>query len=140
MYAFQSLVLTFLQNISNVKSNPELHLPRPNEFLPEDFAVRRHTTQQTIHPHVFKDSDLIRLWYKKDDTFWVPKAYCWIQIKSPLVYASALNSILSKLYCELVSDALAEVSYYAECAGLSFELETTVEGIQVCFSACFPDY
>ena len=48
---------------------PDLHLPRQNEFVPENLSVRRHTDKQSIIPCIFKDSDLIRLWYKKDGNF-----------------------------------------------------------------------
>jgi insulysin len=111
--------------------DPALHLPKANEFLPERLEVIKHTSTTSIHPLIFKDSPLLRLWYKKDDSFWVPKGNVWVQIKSPLAYVSPYNSVLAKLLCDLVIDDLTETSYYAQCAGLNFGLEGSVDGLTV---------
>lgn len=42
---------------------------------------------------------------------------------------SALHTVQSRLYIELVKDALVEYSYDAELAGLSYQLETQADGI-----------
>jgi hypothetical protein len=48
------------------------------------------------------------------DTFFVPKAYCWIHIKSPVSYESPLASVYSKIYCSMVDHMLNETSYYGK--------------------------
>ena len=111
------------ESITTVSTASDLHLPRKNVFLPENLSVRRHTDETVISPFIFKESELLRLWYKKDgniyfynhqDTFFVPKAYCWINIKSPFSYESPLNSLLAKIYCAVIDHLLNETSYYGK--------------------------
>jgi insulysin len=60
----------------------ELHLPHKNEFIPTNFDVQKKEVEapQRI-PALIKNTDLIRIWYKKDDTFWVPKANVFITLR-----------------------------------------------------------
>lgn len=50
---------------------------------------------------------------------------------SPVVDNTALHSVQSRLFTELVKDALTEYSYDAELAGLSYTLETQGDGIML---------
>lgn len=135
-YAILEFPEKLKQSIASPKANQDLHLPSANDYIPENFDVCKHTTDIVLKPRIIKESDLLRFWYKKDDTFWVPKANCWLQLSSPLAYASPLNSVLTKLYCTLLVDELNEAAYYAQCAGLSFSLESSVEGILVRIFVC----
>lgn len=58
-----------------------LHLPHKNEFIPANFDVQKEGTKVLKVPSLIKNTDLIRLWYKKDDTFWVPKANVFMTIR-----------------------------------------------------------
>jgi insulysin len=62
--------------------NDELHLPHKNEFIPTNFDVQKKKVDvpQRV-PALIKNTDLTRLWYKKDDTFWVPKANVFITLR-----------------------------------------------------------
>ena len=35
----------------------------------------------TTRPKLILNTPLVKLWYKKDDTFWVPKAHVWFMLK-----------------------------------------------------------
>lgn len=53
---------------------PELHLPPPNPFIPKRLDVEKFDVQEkTLRPDLLKDTPLSRLWYKRDDTWWLPK-------------------------------------------------------------------
>jgi insulysin len=53
----------------------ELHLPHKNEFIPTNFEVQRKEVKEPLKvPVLIKNTETSRVWYKKDDTFWVPKA------------------------------------------------------------------
>ncbi|KAI9226187.1 MAG: Metalloenzyme, LuxS/M16 peptidase-like protein, partial [Piptocephalis tieghemiana] len=122
----------------------ELHLPRPNEFIPTRFETAKPVAKDPgspappmpkplRHPQLVENSGPdgtgIRLWHKRDDQFWVPKVYVWAWIRTPLAYASPRTSVLTRLYAELVRDALNEYSYDAEVAGLSWSIHTDVDGL-----------
>ena len=118
--------------MSTISCNSDLCLPLANIYLPENLNVRKHTQEPLeTHPHIIQDTSLIRFWYKKDDLFWVPKAYCWVLLRTPLAYTTPRNAVLTKLFCDLIEDDLSEESYYAECARLYFSLETCTDGLLV---------
>lgn len=74
---------------------------------------------------------MLRLWHKKDDTFWVPRANVWILLRSPLVYATPSNCVKARLYADLLKDSLNEYAYDAEVAGLCYNIENQLEGMLV---------
>lgn len=66
----------------NAPKLEELHLPHRNEFIPTNLeVVRKDVKEPTKSPVLIKNTELMRVWYKKDDTFWVPKANFDIEIK-----------------------------------------------------------
>lgn len=65
---------------SDLKS--ELHLPHKNEFIPTNFdVVKKKVETPAKVPVLIKNTDLSRVWFKKDDTFWVPKANVFITLR-----------------------------------------------------------
>jgi insulysin len=111
---------------------PDLHLPHKNEFIPTRLTVeKKEVAEPAKAPKLIRHDDSVRLWFKKDDTFWVPKATVNITIRNPLVYATPANYVKAKLYCELVKDALVEYSYDAEISGLDYGLGATLFGLDV---------
>ncbi|KAI8904966.1 Metalloenzyme, LuxS/M16 peptidase-like protein [Powellomyces hirtus] len=113
--------------VNTKEHDPELYLPSPNEFIPENFDVRK--VDGDARAAIIRDDNIVRMWYKKDDTFLVPKANVWFQLKSPMSYVSPLACTLARIYTDLLKDALNEFSYYAEVAGLSYALENNTDGM-----------
>ncbi|XDG00719.1 hypothetical protein ABKA04_000334 [Annulohypoxylon sp. FPYF3050] len=109
---------------------PALHLPHKNQFIPTKLEVeKKEVKQPATSPRVIRNDEVARTWYKKDDTFWVPKANLIVSIKNPSIFASAENSVKSKLFTDLVRDALEEYSYDAELAGLQYNVSLDSRGL-----------
>lgn len=107
-----------------------LHLPHRNSFIPSKLEVEKKEVEEpALSPRLLRNDAAARTWWKKDDTFWVPKANVMISLKSPIVYASADNAIKAKLFTELVRDALEEYSYDAELAGLQYTVALSSRGL-----------
>ncbi|RPB03877.1 LuxS/MPP-like metallohydrolase [Choiromyces venosus 120613-1] len=101
----------------------ELHLPHRNEFIPTNFEVHHKEVKEPQKaPVLIKNTETARIWYKKDDTFWVPKASLNCILRNPLGYCTPGNAVRVDLYCRLVKDALNEYAYDAEIAGLEYNL------------------
>ena len=110
----------------------KLHLPHKNQFIPTKLEVeKKEVKEPAIAPRMIRDDPLARTWYKKDDTFWVPKANLFVSCKSPIIYASAENSVKARLYTDLVRDALEEYSYDADLAGLRYSVTLDSRGLLV---------
>lgn len=80
---------------------------------------------------ILQDDSLIRLWHKRDDSFFVPKTNVWFMIRTPSAYVSPASCIKGKMLTELLKDDLNELSYYADCAGLSYDFDNNTEGFVV---------
>lgn len=111
---------------------PDIHLPHRNEFVPTRLSVEKKEVAEPLKaPALIRHDDNVRIWFKKDDRFWVPKGSVNVTLRNPLVYATPANHVKSKLYCELVRDALMEYSYDAELAGLDYSLYSNSYGIDI---------
>ena len=113
----------------------ELHMPHRNEFIPTRLSVeKKEVSEPAKTPKVIRHDEHVRLWFKKDDRFWVPKANLEITLRNPLVWSTPNNFIKAKLYSALVRDALVEYAYDAELAGLSYHLSAGVFGLDISVS------
>jgi insulysin len=109
---------------------PELHLPHKNNFIPSKLEVeKKEVSEPALAPRILRNDSEVRTWWKKDDTFWVPKANVIVSLKNPLIYASAQSSVKARLFTELVRDALEEYSYDAELAGLEYTVSLDSRGL-----------
>lgn len=112
------------------KRLPELHLPHKNNFIPNKLEVeKKEVAQPALAPRVLRNDQRARIWWKKDDTFWVPKANVIVSLKNPIIFASAENYVKARLFTELVRDALEEYSYDAELAGLQYTVMLDQRGL-----------
>ncbi|KAK3847359.1 MAG: Metalloenzyme, LuxS/M16 peptidase-like protein, partial [Linnemannia gamsii] len=117
---------------NHLELHPELHMPLPNEYLPKDFETHKVLTSTPLtRPTLIKHTPLTRLWHKKDDIFWVPKVNIKFSFTAPLATANPGNLVKSMLYVALVKDALNEDTYAAHLAGLSFTLDSSIDGIRL---------
>ena len=111
---------------------PALHIPHKNNFIPTKLEVQKKEVKEpALAPRMVRNDPLARTWYKKDDTFWVPKANLIVSGKSPIIYASAENAVKAKLFTDLVRDVLEEYSYDAELAGLQYTISLDTRGLFV---------
>ena len=113
----------------------ELHLPHKNDFVPTKLTVERKQVEEpTKAPKLIRNDDAIRLWWKKDDHFWVPKASLKALLRTPLVSITPENTVKAAMYTMLVSDELNEYSYDAEIAGLEWDLDDSTRGLHISIS------
>ncbi|EQL28384.1 insulysin [Blastomyces dermatitidis ATCC 26199] len=114
---------------------PELHLPHRNEFVPTRFEVeKKEVAEPAKRPTLIRNDDRARVWFKKDDTFYVPKASVQIALRNPLAYATPGNNVLTRIACALIQDDLQEYSYDAELGGLDYNLTASVSGLEMSVS------
>ncbi|KAI0795391.1 LuxS/MPP-like metallohydrolase [Abortiporus biennis] len=120
---------------SEANHNPELYLPRPNPYIPENLTVDRKAVEHPAQaPTCICKSPLSTLWYKKDDQFWVPKAHVKVDIRSRLAYATPRHAVMTRLLIDVLEDDLSEITYDAELAGLANGLSNHRGGFVVSVS------
>lgn len=113
----------------------ELHFPHRNEFIPSRLDVEKKEVEApTKQPKLIRHDDNVRIWWKKDDQFWVPKANVHIYFKTPITYVSARVVLICTLFRELVNDALVEYSYDADISGLVYDFSNHISGLSITVS------
>ncbi|KAM0735141.1 Insulin-degrading enzyme [Formica fusca] len=113
----------------NVNDNADLQLPPKNEFIATKFDIKPHEANVEKFPTIIEDTPFIRLWYKKDDEFLVPRARMIFDFVSPLAYLDPISCNLSNMFVQLFRDSLNEYAYAADLAGLQWELSNSKYGI-----------
>ncbi|KAH8927446.1 LuxS/MPP-like metallohydrolase [Atractiella rhizophila] len=114
----------------------DLSLPAPNEFIPSDLNVKDKipVKEFTRKPICIRQTPTSRLWFKKDDRWWIPKVNCFFLLRSPSVNSAADNFVRTMLFTELVKDSLTEYSYDATLAGLTYSISAGGMGDAILFS------
>ena len=128
----------------------ELFLPGPNLFIPSDVDVdKKVVTEPLKQPSLIKRTNLMECWHKKDDQYWVPKAQVKIVAKTlvallcelypplnliwirPVIARSARTTAMTRIFVELVKDALNEYAYDADLAGLRYDFNGSLTDLSV---------
>jgi secreted Zn-dependent insulinase-like peptidase len=112
----------------NPPTTAGLTLPERNEFVPEDLSLKLADTDTPL-PEQVVGRPGIRVWFKQDTRFNVPRANVRIAIRSRQAGVSPLHQVLTKLYVRQVEDQLAEYTYPALLAGLGYTLDPSVTGL-----------
>ncbi|KYM94749.1 Insulin-degrading enzyme [Cyphomyrmex costatus] len=113
--------------------NDDLKLPPRNKFIATTFDIKPQTNIEKF-PIILEDTSFVRLWYKKDDEFLVPKAIMNFDIFSPFAFLDPLSYNLTYMFIQLFHDSLNEYTYAAELAGLQWKLDTSPYGIKLFIS------
>ncbi|EJC99121.1 uncharacterized protein FOMMEDRAFT_160684 [Fomitiporia mediterranea MF3/22] len=128
-YVKKQLESRFISEARKDNDIPGLTLPEPNPFLPENFDVHRvHVSEPKKRPALLERTSLVELWHKKDDQFWVPKAIVKISAQTPIAGLTSRASVLTRMFVNLVEDALNEYSFYAKMADVGYSLDETSSG------------
>ncbi|XP_027042212.1 insulin-degrading enzyme-like [Pocillopora damicornis] len=128
-YSKSKISPEYMKEWNNVLLNPSLQLPEENEFIPADFTLRERPQDSSSIPILIKDDSLLKVWFKQDDTFHLPKSCLLFEITSPLAYVDPCHCNMAHLFVELLKDSLNEYAYAAEIAGVHYKLENTMYGI-----------
>ena len=132
-YGINGIPRKKLTQWSTPKPNPELFLPPPNPFIADDVRLFREPAK-TEYPALIQNSDLIRVWFKKDDVFNLPKGNIRIRLSTTDAYATVENAAKTRLFTQLLTERLNEYSYPASVAGLHYSIQNSVKGIEFALS------
>lgn len=122
----------FMRRLCSVKLNTELHFPEPNQYIATDFDIKLVNEEMTRkYPILLKEDEFIKLWYKKDTKFKIPKGYIYIHLMSPVGYRSLENVALFDIYINLVTQLLSEEAYPAVMANSDFSIDGHATGMEI---------
>lgn len=119
----------------------EIHLPKPNVYLPERFDIRETHDCQTMSntPELVQSDELLTAYWKPDLRFnYAPQ----LSINIDLRHTNALSAQAYEYTRLIVAMTLRLINsehYQAQCAGLSASIDDTSLGIVLSLRAKFSD-
>lgn len=118
----------------------QLVAPEKNPFMPRSLAIKSNSmleqadaTDDKPPQLIFKDREA-RVWFARDRQFAQPKASIFINLKSPLVAASAEGAAQAQLFAALIQDQLVEYSYPAKLGGVYYDFKANNRGFELSIS------
>ncbi|KAG9246960.1 Metalloenzyme, LuxS/M16 peptidase-like protein [Calycina marina] len=140
-YTHEKIPMEFYASIKEAAASTtknrltELHLPHQNQFIAKKLEVeKKEVNKPAVEPTLIRNDDAVRIWFKKDDQFWVPKASVFVFLRNPMPGVTVENLMKARLYSELVQDALEEYAYDAELAGLDYHVDSRSSGLEIAVS------
>jgi insulysin len=121
---------------ANHSDYPDLTLPQVNDMIATEFELVSESTDATTSPKeepicILKTDPILRLWYKPDNVFQMPKVNLLFHFASGDVLASPEAVVMTQLFAELVTDACNEYTYLASMAGLHCEIGLSPTGLEL---------
>lgn len=140
-YTCERIPIDFMKELEKASASTSpnriisLSLPHRNQFIPTKLEVeKKEVVKPAVAPKLIRNDEFARIWYKKDDKFWVPKATLLVSCRSPVIFVSAENAVKARIFTNLVQDALEEYSYDAELAGLDYHVSVDHRGLSLSIS------
>ena len=113
-----------------LKTNPELCLPEANPFIPTNLDLL-NVEGASEYPIQVLDNQFVRMWYKKDKKFKMPKGFIMIHLMSPHVSNCTSGATLCDIFINVLQQQLLESLYAATLTGYEFSLEVMSTGIVI---------
>lgn len=136
-YLVQDTLSSQVKGWRTDKGNWEVALPKPNPFIPEKIEIKK-IDHEDPHPILLENKKGLKIWFKHDAVFKVPKANLRIILSNQNAYKTPKNAALSTLFTLLLLENLNEYSYPATVAGLRFTVTNIVRGLYISISG-YPD-
>lgn len=127
----------WMESWKRVTPDQTMFLPEPNKFIADDLTLKMGPKDPNAAPKppTFPISILTEpqgeLFFKMDDTFYIPWAYYNFYLVSPSVLKSARSAVAVDLLVSCVCQLMVEDTYPADLAQLSFSLFSTDRGIVI---------
>ncbi|XP_043497973.1 insulin-degrading enzyme isoform X2 [Polistes fuscatus] len=127
----EKISLGLIERWQKCLPNSDLALPAENEFIPSIFDLKELPADSNKYPVIIEDTPLLRVWFKQDDEYLVPKANIILNFVSPIVYLDPVNYNSCLMYVRLLRDSLAEYAYDAQLTGLTWEINNSKYGVEL---------
>lgn len=128
-YAVVDISPELLAAWSKVVVNPEVQLPVANEFIAKDFRLIDDEKSPEAPPALLADFKQLKLWFKNDDSFQVPKGAIKLNLGSDTANRNPRDFALLSLLTAMLNEQLNEYVYPASLAGLQYSLHPHMRGI-----------
>jgi insulysin len=70
-------------------------------------------------------------WHLQDKKWMIPKTNVLIKLETMHAYSTPLNVALMDLFANVLEEALVDLAYYADCAGLHYSVQNSNTGLDI---------
>lgn len=138
-YTVRSLLQSQIQQWSQIEGNPNIHLPKPNPFIPQHLRLIQpplasipSKKREIPYPETILENEQAKIYFAPDDHFQVPEIVWSFEIKTPAIEkGSPLKTVLADLYIKCLQEVLNPFSYSATLANLNYEIQRVENGIEL---------
>jgi len=123
-YAVKKVSSSYLTSFAAAKPHPQIHLPAPNPYLPENVALiaQQGPIYGVDSPLLIRKDDTGTVYYAQDMRYKVPQAVYMYTLKSPLIDHSSSSQALLDLYARALSEKISSSCSTAAAAGLKSKI------------------
>jgi len=137
-YAVKAIDQSQLKSWSELKPNPQIELPKPNELIPRNlFLIEKEEelmgeSFSMPNPELVLNNEQGVVYFASDTYYLVPQVSWIFQIKTPFIeIGNANKTVLADLYLKSLKSELSRYSYLATLAGLDYQLTRKENGIEI---------
>ena len=122
-------------SVDSEVTDGKLKLPEMNDMIASDFSLKETKDMPLDKPSLLVDSDRCRLWYKPDNVFEMPKVNMMVLLRTATASSgSAVDSVLSLLYSQIMQEHSNDFTYLASMASLHSSVTNGTRGIEITVS------
>lgn len=129
LYSVVDIAPELLATWSKVVVNPEIQMPGANEFVAKDFRLIDEKKPLEAPPELLVDFKQLKLWFKNDDNFQVPKGVIKLNLSAATANRNPRDFALLSLLTAMLNEQLNEYVYPAGLAGLQYSLHPHMRGM-----------
>lgn len=133
-YSIKKIPQKLISQWTNATPHPEIKFPEANPYFPDNLNLLHSdalSEESVIPPNkgipkitTLVDTSNGRIYYAQDKLYHVPKVDFIFNVRSPQVTPQNPQSlVLSEIYTMCVQDAVDDISYNAQLAGLRFSIK-----------------
>ncbi len=119
------------RGLANGDIDKRLYLPAANEFIADNVELVAQEEGNPAVPALVKEAGRLRIWFRQDDEYEVPRGAMYASFRSSQVSDTAADAAAAQLYVSLLQDSVNEYTYPALLAGLNFSIYTHSRGISL---------
>ncbi|WP_461535531.1 insulinase family protein [Spongorhabdus nitratireducens] len=131
-YSIQPLSSDLMSRLHKPQVHSTLTIPAINPFIATSLDIKQSAT--TEFPEILTDQNGLKVWFKHDDTFRVPRADVRVRFTREGATATPQDMILLSLYRSLLDRSLNEYGYPAREAGLNYSIGYDSSGLSISLS------
>ncbi|MEZ9524459.1 insulinase family protein [Enterovibrio norvegicus] len=128
-YSVKPITESQLEKWHSALISSTLTLPETNPYISYDLDPIELEAPDTQQPEKIQELPGFCLWHLQDTEYRVPKGVVYVAIDSPHAVESVENIVKTRVSVEMLLEAINEIAYPAEVAGLNYNLYAHQGGV-----------